>query len=335
MLGHDLRSRKELRGRSDHARLFEHDRGVVVELAIVAGVADAADRAFDAQLLGATEQVPVPPETFDPEPLGVGVGRTDAVVALLALAHFDADRDCAVAVEFSALLNADAVEDAEIEQAVPRVLDLLRRVGVAALQAGHIACEVAIDLVGSFDRGVAIAGDRPGLDGERHVECRGRMVGDDVAVGHLGKRAAFFLQRSHDERFRLQHGVGACIAPGDEPERGRYQIGCIALQHDIAQREYIARRHVDGDRHRAGAELRVGRQRVERLAVDPDIDDAIITRQPVEFGDQQLAFAACLGKQAERAGHWPLLVCDHVRRVRQRLGKILVAAFDIEADRVA
>ena len=93
--------REEFRIRPDDAGLLEQDRGIVVELADILDilVADAADRAFDAQRLGAAEEVAVAPIAFDAQPLGAGNGCADTVVTQLALADLDLDRDLAACVE--------------------------------------------------------------------------------------------------------------------------------------------------------------------------------------------------------------------------------------------
>ncbi len=189
---HRLDAGEELRCRPEHAGLLEHDAGVVVERGD-AIAADAADRAVEAQLLRLPEQVAVPPVAFEPQPFGVRERAADAEKARLALAHLDVDRNIAVGVEAVALLHGHAVEDFQTKQAIAGIVDLLRRIFPAALEAGHVFREIAVDLVGALDGRVAITGHGPGGNGKRDVQRRGGVVGDDLAIRHLGKRPALFL----------------------------------------------------------------------------------------------------------------------------------------------
>ena len=58
----------------------------------------------------------------------------------------------------------------------------------------------------------AVAGDRPGLDIERHVERGGIVVGNDVAAGDGGERPPFLLQAPHDLGFGLEDRVRTGVA---------------------------------------------------------------------------------------------------------------------------
>ena len=206
VLEHRLDVGEELRRRPDHAGLLEHDAGIVVELADAVG-ADAADGAVYAQFLGVAEQVAVAPVPLEPEPVDGGIGTADTEETGLALTHPDIDRDVAVGVELVGLLEGDAVEHFERQQPVARVADLLGRVLPAPFQPGHVFGEVAIHLVGALDGGGAVAGHRAGRDRQRHIERRGGVVGDDLAIRDLGQWPALFLQGPHDQRLGPEHGA--------------------------------------------------------------------------------------------------------------------------------
>lgn len=285
---------------------------------------------------GTAEQIAVAPITFEAEPLGVGKGAANAEIARLALAHFDADRDVAVGVETVGLLQRHAVEDFQPEQPVARLVDLFRRILAAALQAGHVFSEITVDLFGALDRGVAVAGNRPGRHGQRHVERRGGVVGNDLAIRHIGQRPAFLFERPHDRRLGFEHRTGTGIAAGDQAEIGAQQSRRIAFQPDVAKREFRPGRNVDHHRNRLRPrKFGVGRQIIERLAFDGDGDDALVAGVRVKCGDKLIAVAARLGQQAERTGNRAFFVGLQCRRVFELLDEILVGVRRLDGHRIA
>ncbi len=107
---------------------------------------------FDAQRLAASEEVAVAPITFDAQPVSAGKGGADAVVAQLAFADLDLDRDLAAGVALRLLRHRDAGEDAERHQPVARLFHLPQRILPAFLEPGHVGGEARVHGLGAGDR---------------------------------------------------------------------------------------------------------------------------------------------------------------------------------------
>src|SRR5690606_6776682 len=88
MLVHGIQIGEELGCGADHARLFEHDAGIIVQLGYVIG-ADAADRSGYSQLFGASEEIAVAPISLQAQPFGIRGRRAKPEISELAFAHLD------------------------------------------------------------------------------------------------------------------------------------------------------------------------------------------------------------------------------------------------------
>ena len=267
------------------------------------------------------------PVALEADAVRARYGGADAVVAELALADLDQDRDCSVLIERVTLLDCDARKHAKRQKPVARIVHFLRRVGLARLEPCYIGGEARVHRLGAGDRRLAEAGDGPGGDVERHVERRGRVVGDDFAAGDGGKRPAVFLEPPDDFDLGFQDSARTGVAARDQAEFGGRKAGGVALQRDIAEREDSARIDGDGHRHGTGAvELGVRRQVVERLSLDRDLHHAVIAGLGIEGRDQPLAVGAGFRKQAERPRDRPLRVLHQQRGLLQSFLDVLVVA---------
>src|SRR5690606_38602992 len=132
-------------------------------------LADAVDRAFDAQGFGLAEEVAVAPVALEAEAVRVGILRADAEIAVLAFRDLDGHRQRAVRGEAAGLADRHAGEDAELAQALGRLGERFRRIGLTGIDARIALYEIRIHRLGTRYADRADGRDRPALGGDHHV----------------------------------------------------------------------------------------------------------------------------------------------------------------------
>ena len=258
-----------------------------------------------------------------------------AEIAVLALGNLDCHRDRTIRRQLFGLADGHAREYAELPQAFGSLFQVLRRIGLPGVQARVVCNEAGIDRFRACHLDIADIRHRSAFGGNDHIHGRSLVIGNDAALGEFGQRPALFLQIDDDLFAGLDDQGRICPRPGRQVVVGGVAAGCIALEPHGAKGESWPRRNSDFDwNRRAIGEYRVGRQIIEALAVDPDIDRAAITGFFVEGCEQAIAVVARFDGKSEIAGYRLVLVLEKQRAVLQRLSQVFIFAAAVQCQRV-